>query len=170
MDLVRTRIPHSFIRSRVRLTWRDIIFGMEQDLIDPSAPVDFALEQLARENEPAPALVELAGLGKAEPSKPLVESLASSERGETTEEARSKWLFLVLAWVLDHREQYADPLRAVEEIYADFGYPAEIASFVRYMPSDAPDLGSREKNEARLFARWRAYLDERQAVFGLRDR
>jgi hypothetical protein len=152
------------------MTWRDVLFGLEQELLDPSAPVDFAVEQLAKAKEPVPELVELAGLDKQEQSRGLVESLASREQGGSTEETQRKWLYLVLAWLLEHREELPDPLRAVEEVYADFGYPAEIASFVRYMPSNAPDLGSREQNEARLFARWLVYLEERQAAFALRDR
>jgi hypothetical protein len=165
MDLVRLRIPHHFIQGRVPMTWRDVLFGLEQELLEPNAPVDFALEQLAREKEPVPELVELAGMDKQGQSRSLVESLARRDQDEATEEARRKWLYLVLAWILEHRDEFPDPLRAVEEVYADFGYPAEIASFVRYMPSNAPDLGSREQNEARLFARWLAYLEERRAAF-----
>jgi hypothetical protein len=152
------------------MTWRDILFGLEQELLDPSAPVDFALEQLAQEKEPAPELRELAGLGKQEQSRSLVESLAHREQDEAIGRARRKWLYLVLAWILEHRDEFTDPLRTVEEVYADFGYPAEIASFVRYMPSNAPDLGSREQNEARLFARWLAYLEERRAAFAPPDK
>lgn len=47
----------------------------------------------------------------------------------------------------------------VEEIYADFGYPPELAAFVRYMPMVGPDLGTTTLNEARMYERWQAYLD-----------
>jgi hypothetical protein len=86
--------------------------------------------------------------------------LAAREPEETLSELRAKWLCVVLAWIFEHRNEYADPLRAVEEVYADFDYPARIASFVRYMPSDDPDLGSRELNEARLYEKWQSYLQE----------
>jgi len=152
------------------MTWRDILFGLKQELLDPSAPVDFALEQLAREQEPSPELLELAGLSKQEQSRSLVELLADREQDEGADGTRRKWLYLVLAWIFDHRDELPDPLRMVEEVYADFSYPAEIASFVRYMPSNAPDLGSREQNEARLFARWLAYLEERRAAFASPDK
>jgi len=167
MDLVRLRIPHHFIQGRVPMTWRDVLFGLEQELLDPGAPVDFALERLAREKAPVPELVELAGLDKREQSRSFVESLARLEQGEAPDAPRRKWLYLVLAWILEHRDDYPDPLRTVEEVYADFGYPSEIASFVRYMPSNAPDLGSRDQNEARLFARWLAYLEEHRAAFAV---
>jgi hypothetical protein len=66
---------------------------------------------------------------------------------------------LVLAWIYEHRGAFLDPLQTVEEVYADFGYPERIAGFVRYMPMDGPDLGSREANEQRLMERWKEYLD-----------
>ena len=47
-----------------------------------------------------------------------------------------------------------------DTVYADFDYPSKMADFVRYMPSTAPDLGSLELNEARVYRRWRAYLEE----------
>jgi hypothetical protein len=185
MELVRLHIPHQFIQDRVPMTWRDVLFGLEQKLLDPGAPVDFALEQLAREKEPAPEVVELAGTSKQEQSRSLVESLSRREQDEGAEGTRRKWLYLVLAWIpegtrrkwlylvlawiLEHRDELHDPLGAVEKVYADFGYPAEIASFVRYIPSNAPDLGSRERNEARLFARWLAYLEEGRAALAVRS-
>ena len=46
------------------------------------------------------------------------------------------------------------------EVYSDFGYPPRIAGFVRYMPAEQPDLGSRELNEQRLYENWKRYLDQ----------
>jgi hypothetical protein len=66
----------------------------------------------------------------------------------------------VLAWFYEHRGEVPDPLLRVEEVYADFGYPEQIAKFVRYMPMEGPDLGSREANEHRLFERWKRYIEE----------
>jgi hypothetical protein len=66
----------------------------------------------------------------------------------------------VLAWFYEHRAEVPDPLQRVEEVYADFGYPEQLAKFVRYMPMEGPDLGSREANERRLFERWKRYVDD----------
>jgi hypothetical protein len=81
------------------------------------------------------------------------------------EEVREQWLYLTLAWIFEHMAEHSDPLRAVEEVYADFGYPASIANFVRYMPQDGPDLGSLKANEQRLVERWRNFIDERSAHY-----
>ena len=76
------------------------------------------------------------------------------------ETIQEKWAYLVLAWVYEHRNDYSEPLAVVEEVYAYFDYPEKISAFVRYMPSEAADLGSLELNIARLYERWEAYLKE----------
>jgi hypothetical protein len=170
MDLVRLSIPAAFVLERARLTWREILYGVDNDLLAPGAAVDFAVDVLAACDDPSPDLVALAALGKGRPGTEILGQLAASEPGTDAAEIRAKWLFLVLAWMFAHQQDYADPLQAVEEVYADFGYPARIAGFVRYMPADEPDLGSRELNERRLYEKWKRYLDEASAEYGLHRR
>ena len=160
MDIVRLRIPYRFICDRTRLSWRDIHFGLVNELLDPKAPVALAIDQVGELEESPAALLDLAGLGEDEPMMEFVERLAEGEPGRSEDEIRRKWLYLVLAWIYEHRHEYSDPLQRVEEVYADFGYPEQVASFVRYMPMVGPDLGSREANERRLFERWKQYIDE----------
>ena len=159
MDVVRLRIPYAFIRGRVRMDWRDIAFGLKEELLDPAAPTQLAAE-LVNEDSSDSTLIELAGLSGSEDARACVDELATREGEPALAEVRAKWLCVVLTWIFEHRDEYADPLGAVEEVYADFDYPERIASFVRYMPSDAPDLGTRELNEKRLYANWERYLQE----------
>lgn len=141
------------------MNWREILFGLKEELLDPAAPMEIAAELVDDETSDI-KLVELAGLSANDDGRQYLEALAAREREETLQELRAKWLCVVLAWIFEHRSEYADPLRAVEEVYADFEYPKRIANFVRYMPSDEPDLGSRELNESRLYEKWRSYLQE----------
>jgi hypothetical protein len=160
VDIVRLPISYQFIRERVRMSWREIRFGLVNELLDPEAPIELAVDQVRELAEPPEALLELAGAGRGEPTLRLVEQLADGEPQRPENEIRDKWLYLALGWIYEHREENPDPLQRVEEVYADFGYPEQIAKFVRYMPMDGPDLGSREANERRLFERWARYLDE----------
>lgn len=165
MDLIKLSLPFDFISQRARLTWREILFGFNNELLAQGAEVDFALDDLAKDNPPD-ALLELASPCKGEPTRALVEQLAQITPAEDDEEIRGKWLYLVLAWIYEHKEMYPDPLQTVEEVYADFGYPERVADFVRYMPTNEPDLGSRELNEVRLYERWKRYLDDEGARIG----
>lgn len=152
-------ITPEFIRGRTHLTWQEMLFGIDNELLSPGAAVDFAARQLEVQDNADPTLVELAGVCSGEPTRDLVEQLAAAEPRQGSEFMRRKWMYLVLAWIFEHKETYLDPLRAVEEVYADFGYPDVIVSFVRYMPVDEPSLGSREANESRLHDKWKRYLD-----------
>lgn len=160
MELIKLSIPAGFISSKTRLTWREVFFGIENELLASGAAVDFAAEELARQNSASATLVELASLAAGESTRELVQQLAGAEPEDEPNEVREKWLYLVLAWLFDHRDAYADPLQTVEEVYADFEYPPAIAGFVRYMPMDEPDRGSRALNEARLYNKWKQYLEE----------
>ena len=163
MDIVRLCIPYRFVAERTRMSWHDVRFGLVNQLLDPQAAIEMAVEQVTECEDPSNSLLELAGASKNEPIMELVEQLARGESARSEEETRNKWLYLVLAWIFDHRNEDPDPLQRVEEVYADFGYPEHIASFVRYMPMQGPDLGSREANERRLFERWKRYIDEAAA-------
>ena len=47
---------------------------------------------------------------------------------------REKWLYILLSWLWINRESFEDTLDEVESIYTDFDYPAEIESFIKYIP------------------------------------
>ena len=166
MDLVKFEMTAAFIGARTSLTWREVLFGLENELLAPRAVVAVAVDRLAAEPAPLPALVELAGRGAWEWSRDLVEQLAATEPERAPGSVRAKWLYLVLSWVFEHRQMFSDPLQTVEEVYADFDYPEEMAPFVRYMPGTAPDSGSKEANESRLYERWKSYLGEMGKAYG----
>jgi hypothetical protein len=159
MDVVKLQVPYSFIRGRFRLRWCDVLFGLRNELLDPEAPIQMALACLEMEETAAPPLVQLASLLKpTEDCLQLVQALCDHERPALEEEVRSRWLCISLAWVFEHKSNYADPLRVVEEIYADFDYPKEIAHFVRYMPMARPDAGSSAANLERMFSDWQEFV------------
>lgn len=159
MDLIKCHIPAGFIMTRAQMSWRELQFGLINELIDAQAVIDFAVDAVACSKQPSELVVELAGSSRTDPVDDLLERLASGEPERPEGESHDKWLYLTLAWLYECRGASQDPLQTVEEVYADFGYPEEIVGFVRYMPMDAPDLGSREANEQRLMERWKQYLD-----------
>lgn len=160
MDIVRLAIPYSFVRDRIRLTWRCVLFGVKNELLDPNVPNAFAFDQLATIEEPSSALLDLASGRRGELAMSLVEQLAHGEADVSEKKILETWLYLALAWIYANRASDPDPLERVAEVYADFGYPEQIASFVRYMPMQGPDLGSREANVERLFERWEQFVQE----------
>jgi hypothetical protein len=165
MDLIRLENSAAFARERTRLSWREVLFGIEQELFDPQGVIDLAVDELASRDDASAALVELAGSERHESTRALVEQLAGAEPVQASDEVEHKWLYLVLSWMYVHKDSYRDPLRVVEAVYADFGYPARIRAFVGYMPVDEADLGSEDLGEQRLYRKWKEYLDETSAVY-----
>ena len=168
MIVVELRIPYSFTHDRATLSWRDMQFGLSNGFLDPQAPIDKAVEEIVEHDAPSPDILELASASRSDPMAHLVARLAEVEPDCSEKDPRAVWLYLVLAWLYEHRAGNPDPLQTVEEIYSDFGYPEDIASFVRYMPAGDPDLGSCEANELRMFERWKQYLDDAARIHHVR--
>ena len=58
MNLIKLSIPFSFINGRSRLTWREIVRGIENELLASGAAVDFARDELACQDDPSTVLVQ----------------------------------------------------------------------------------------------------------------
>jgi hypothetical protein len=146
------KIPMAFIRPRSRLTWREVEFGLENGWLSDDAAIDLAIDRVTAGDD-SRDVVELASVLPHEKYKipQIVRRLA--ERDPRC--SKDKWLFLLLAWLYEHRKIVEEPLAVIEQLYADFGYPEEIASFVRYMPAQDPS----RVGEPYLLDAWRRYLD-----------
>lgn len=156
-------LPTGFVLSHVSLTWREILWGYDHGWINWDGLTELATRQLVSKVNNHPAEIELAGLLAVESTRArvLAEQLASKEPPMTEEVIKGKWLYLILRWLFENRERAADPFALVEEIYSDFGYPDEIARFVRYMPVGDdydPRAHSKAENDDRALLHWREYL------------
>jgi hypothetical protein len=81
---------------------------------------------------------------------------------------KGKWLYLTLSWLYETRAEHPDPLGAVEQVYADFDYPDQIRSFVRFMPPvDGRDTRSfnLQQNIEAMMDYWRSYLKDAEKVY-----
>ena len=163
-------VPFAFIQTRTSLSWREALWGYEHQMIAWRDIVGLATSLLqphsgARE-------LELSTMGKSEAHLvgELLRELAAAENEILESTIVRKWLFLVLAWTYENSNRVDDPLSEVDVIYADFGYPAEIESFVRYMPPQGgydPSQHSAQENRDRLFDYWRKYLQSAGQEFGV---
>jgi hypothetical protein len=146
------KIPSAFIRPRVHLTWCEVEFGLQNFWLTHEAVIELAVDR-STQGEDSPDVVELASVLPHEHYK--VPEILRRLRDRDIGCAKNKWLFLLLAWLYEHRDEVEDPLGVVEELYSDFDYPEEIASFVRYMPPRDPS----RVGESYLLAAWERYLD-----------
>lgn len=94
--------------------------------------------------------------------------LCSDINEDKKSKIREKWLYVILSWLWNNRINFEDPLSEVENIYADFDYPVQIESFIKYIPpTDGydPSLYSYMKNIDRLMKSWESYLQKFDAIF-----
>ncbi len=158
MDLSYLNFNYSDIQKHVPIGWQELKYALDNNIIKQNNIVEHAIFVLDEGILGYDIVLELAILNEYEDVKPYLSRLIALEEDEDEEFIKSKWLYLLL-WVLyQKRNEYDNALEVVEEIYCDFDYPPSIANFVRYMPTDEPSLGSLEKNEARLYEKWKTYL------------
>ena len=151
-------------------TWDDILYGYSHKFVGWRTVVELATER-AQGGSSNRLEVELAAVGKDHVWKvgELLRQLAAAEAVKNEIGTEKKWLFLILKWLYENQHSFADPLGEVEELYADFGYPAEISHFVRFLPAGSgyrPQEHTQEENIQRLFDLWSEYL--RTAAVGFR--
>jgi len=158
-------IPFFFLKQQANISWLEVKYGLERQLIKPKVAIEKAMDRLVDSDECSPEEIELAGLSEYDSVIELVESLASADENICTD-IQAKWLYLFLAWLFNNQTSVKDPLDIVEMAYSDFDYPEEIAPFIRYMPMVGLDLGSKELNEARLYDYWKQYLEDAAKKFG----
>lgn len=145
------KLPSTYIRPRAHLTWREVEFGVQNGWLTDEEAIELAIDRVTAGDD-SPDAVELASVLPHEKYKvpEIVRRLAERE----PECSKDKWLFLLLAWLYEHRDAVEDPLGVVEELYADFGYPEKIAGLVRYMPPQDPS----RVGESHLMDAWERYL------------
>ena len=165
MEYLSIALTYDFVTKRIKLTWKDILYAIEQNLLSTEAAIEHATIELSNNEEFSQQLLDLASLYKGESVYPYLNELAAQESDIDDKIISERWLYLLLDWVFEHKDSYSDPLGIIEQIYADFDYPELITAFVRYMPSDESDLGTLELNEARLYKKWEDYLDSQKKRF-----
>lgn len=161
-----------FAARATALTWHDVLWGLENGVLSPNAAIRIA-ELRAAAGEDAPGLIGLASLcgTDSEATHEAVEKLVVSEGAASQEGSAGKWLFLALAWVRSRPDIFPDPLATAELLYADFGYPPAMKTFIRYMPR-APGLEgeTRVQAEARMLRAWDEFVEREGVVAGWQTR
>ena len=75
----------------------------------------------------------------------------------------NRWAAIFAAHI--YESSSSDKLNDLEDVYSHLDYPDILAPMIRYMPMIGPNMGSREKNEARMLE----YLDSLSATIVDRD-
>lgn len=158
MNTLHIMLPYEYVVSHIDLTWSDILFALEHNLMAKNVAVKYAYDVIEKEEKTTQTVLALAWVNNEEEIDFYLNKLTNQIVEQEDNTSQEKFLYLLLNWVFEHKEQFSDPLQMVEIIYADFDYPEEMANFVRYMPSSEHRLNSVEASIERLFNNWVIYL------------
>ncbi len=146
------------------MTAGDLRYGLDRFFIKERTVIEIAVAEISRGSSDS-LLYELAVLLQVEVDRipEIFKGLDFPGRFDDPRDSARKWLYLQLKAAYLQRAQLKDPLGAVEEIYADFDYPPEIARLVRYMPVSRP---SEAVGVGGLLQNWARFLDEEHRALG----
>lgn len=139
--------------------WQEILFALENQIVTVEDVIEYASYIINENTMGFDIVLEITCLHSYEDIYPYLHQLIMLEDSRNIADIKEKWLYLILKWLYEKRNDVENTLEIVEEIYELFDYPDNITSFVRYMPSETGDLGSVELNRERLFKNWANYLE-----------
>lgn len=165
MNTFKIILNYNFISSIVRLTWNDILYGIETGFFSDEIAIKHAIAEIVEEDNPSDIVMEIASLFDGESIHPFIDELASKEIKQN-DLMKEKLLYVLLKLLFENRGQHIDPFGIIEQIYADFDYPESISKFVRYMPVEE---GNSSVGENYLLDHWKKYLENQQQRFSQND-
>lgn len=169
-DLVKFVLPAEFILARTTPTPHELVYGFQRGWLDDEGAVRVAEAALSMGMTLPDAVEELALLLRderyriAELMDAAAQELSVSDEPSTREDPSRLWLYLALDWLYEHRADFVEPLEVIEQLYADFDYPAEIEGLVRFMPPPAGEPAG----TSGIAQRWSNYLSRLAEEFSTR--
>ncbi|MFE3541637.1 DUF2247 family protein [Nocardia sp. NPDC059177] len=155
-ELLKFPLSAGFVTARAKVTPRELRYGFLNTWISAQDVVQLASSGIVYEAPPTEAVESLSLLLSDELDKvgDLIEQIVPDEK--------AVWVYLAVAWIIEHPADFGDePFKAIELLYADFGYPTEMEPFIPFLPAPAgatPGLAGLEE-------RVREYLAERWQYF-----
>ena len=167
--MIPTPLPTEFTIDLVNLSWQEVRFGHARKWLGWKDVAKVASKKIQTKAEIGQLEIELSELTKetAWRVSELLDRVVSSETPQSNGDITRKWLLIVLNWLYENKSSYEDPLREVEVVYAEFDYPQEMKSFVRFLPPGngyRPQDHSKEENIGRIFDLWREYIEKNRAI------
>ncbi len=159
-ELVKWTIPADFISERVALTASEVAYGLRLEWLtfdDGLRLVSQSPATLASRSAPSAGPLEAR-----DPTRE--EALIRVLEGQQTGDEQRVWLFLGLAWLLENRSTYEEPLKMIDRISEDFGHLKLIRHLIYWMPPE----GGHPVGVRGLERWWLELVDKLSQEFGAR--
>jgi hypothetical protein len=84
----------------------------------------------------------------------------------SSEELRPKWVWLLMSWLYEHQDEEINVFETIDRLYADLGYPPEMAPFGPYVPA-YQSKGDPQEAKRQVVREWHEYLERGEKEFGI---
>ncbi|EGO8079894.1 TPA: DUF2247 family protein [Enterococcus faecalis] len=146
----------SFSQTKTNWSWQEILYGMENKIIARSDVINYATRILDEGILGFDWVLKIAIADEYEDILPYIYELGNLEDSEDDSTIQDKWRYFILKELYAKKSNYENFNEKVEEIYADFDYPEDMAGFIGYMPS----LDGKSMEES-----WQEYLTSSKGEF-----
>lgn len=146
----------SFSQTKTNWSWQEILYGMENKIIARSDVINYATRILDEGILGFDWVLKIAIADEYEDILPYIYELGNLEDSEDDSTIQDKWRYFILKELYAKKSNYENFNEKVEEIYADFDYPEDMAGFIGYMPS----LDGKSMEES-----WQEYLTSSKGKF-----
>jgi hypothetical protein len=161
--LIQVSLPNTFFKKQFPVSGEELAFGFEKGWVSGTDVVDVLAWWWKQGQLLSPADEEIASLSPNNLWQ-LPELLEKCQR-QNVEKNNPRighlWMYLIVAWLFENISTFPDPLGEIEKVYADFEYPDEIQSLVRYMPAQE----GQPVGEKAIISRWGEYVRRVKAEF-----
>lgn len=153
------------VNSVSKWSWQELVFGVDNKFITDSEIIEYAKFILTEDIVGFDFVLELSIAEGDEDIQGFLRELVSLESIQNEQSIKEKWLYAILLHLYNNKDKYEDALDMVEEIYADFDYPEEMAGFVKYMPAENSAYGFESYPCENLYKLWQRYLKSKEGIF-----
>lgn len=116
-------------------TWHELKWGMQQKIVSEEDVISFAAAQLDESSPLFDSLLDLATEDKnSEYIVQKVDSLCHAESPESDMQVQYVWRNVLLLWLFHNTPDNEALEDAIESLYIDFSYPADMSCLIGWMP------------------------------------
>jgi hypothetical protein len=157
-------IPSSFMLKKNSLSLAELRWAFEKGVIGAQIVVEAAEWIAAREHGDASIAARLAELRHAD-LPDVKEILLAVPLDDDIDAIRRKWVWLVLSWLYENQRDDRDVFEKLDDLYADFDYPPDMAAFGPYAPAYQVK-GDPAVQREQVVSAWQQYLARAAEEFG----
>lgn len=157
-------IPFSYALNLVDINWNDILFAITNGFFDKSVAIEYALILIGK-GENNQKIMDLAILNPCEiTTEEILQDYVFDFANTVTdkETTKDKIMYVLLNLLFDNKGCFEDPLRAVEIVYNNFGFPKILKNLIRYIPNDD---STEVSCESKIYEKWKQYLNNQKIRF-----